>query len=88
MTQLDVLFRFGIPPSESSVAAIARIREVYGIRALHLDERARTIRLEYDATRLSGPAIHRMLRNAGLDVVEDVSLIPPPPPAPESTPAT
>lgn len=79
MTQLDVLFRYGIPPSESSIAAIARIREVYGVRQLAIDERAQTVRLEYDATRLSPPALHRMLRNAGLDITETVSLTPPPP---------
>lgn len=78
MTQLDVLFRYGIPPSESSVAALARIREVYGIRHLALDEQNRTVRIEYDATRLSTPAVQRMLRGAGLDITEVLSLVPPP----------
>ena len=82
MTQLDVLYRYGVPPNESSAAAIARIREVYGIRRLTLDERNKTVRLEYDATRLTEPVIHGMLRRAGLDTVERVPLIAPPPPSP------
>ena len=86
MTQLDVLYRYGVPPSEHSTAAIARIREVYGIRRLEIDERNKTIRLEYDATRLTEPVIHGMLRRAGLDITERVTLAAPPPPAP--TPAT
>jgi len=86
MTQLDVLYRFGVPPTEHSTAAIARIREVYGIRRLEFDERSKTIRLEYDATRLTEPVIHGMLRRAGLDITERVTLAappPPPPPAPD-----
>ena len=32
MTQLDVLFRFGNPPSENALLALAKVRDVYGIR--------------------------------------------------------
>jgi hypothetical protein len=42
--------------------------------------------VEYDASRLTGPVIHQLLRRAGLDIVETVSLFPKPddtaPPAP------
>jgi len=86
MTQCDVLYRYGASPSESASMALARIREVYGIRGLVVDERARTVRLEYDATRLSESIVHQLLRRAGLDVVERVSLIPPVP-EPEPAPA-
>jgi hypothetical protein len=83
MTQLDVMYRYGVPPSEAATLALARIREVYGIRALAFDEAARTVRVEYDATRLTEPIVHGLLRRSGLDVVERVSLIPPQPePAP------
>jgi hypothetical protein len=89
MTQLDVMYRYGVPPSESAMMALGRIREVYGIRALAFDESARTVRLEYDATRLTEPTVHGLLRRSGLDVVERVSLIPPQPePAPAPVPAT
>jgi hypothetical protein len=43
------------------------------------DEAARTVRVEYDATRLTEPIVHGLLRRSGLDVVERVSLIPPQP---------
>ncbi|HEV2577110.1 MAG TPA: hypothetical protein VGU25_07855 [Acidobacteriaceae bacterium] len=84
MTQLDVMYRYGVPPSEAAMMALARIREVYGIRGLVFDETARTVRLEYDATRLTEPIVQGLLRRSGLDLVERVSLIPP---QPEPTPA-
>lgn len=86
MTQLDVLYRFGLSPSEDSTLAIARLREVYGVRRLVLDERDRTVRIEYDATRLSEPVVHQLLRRAGLDITERIQLAVIPPP-PEPTPA-
>ncbi len=90
MTQLDVLYRYGIPPSESSVLAMARVREVYGIRHLELNEREKTVRIEYDASRLTESVIHQLLRRSGLDIVERVALTttpPPPPPPAEAAPA-
>jgi hypothetical protein len=86
MTQLDVMYRYGVPPTEAALMAVGRIREVYGIRALAFDEPARTVRIEYDATRLTEPAVHNLLRRSGLDVTERVSLIPPQP-EPEPAPA-
>ena len=77
MTQLDVMYRYGVPPSEAAMMALGRIREVYGIRGLVFDEPARTVRVEYDATRLTEPIVHNLLRRSGLDVVDRVSLIPP-----------
>jgi hypothetical protein len=84
MTQLDVLYRYGVPPTEAAVAAIARLREVYGVRKLELNESEKTVRLEYDATRLTEPVIHQLLRRAGLDVVETMPMFPPPAPAAEA----
>ncbi len=85
MTQLDVMYRFDAPPSEAAMMALSRVREVYGIRRMHVDEGARTVRVEYDATRLTEAIVHQLLRRSGLDVVERVSLVPPPPP-PETAP--
>jgi hypothetical protein len=82
MTQLDVMYRFGAQPNEYVAKAMAKVREVYGIRALQIDEAARTVRVEYDATRLTEPIVHQLLRRTGLDVTEQVSLVPPPPPPP------
>ncbi len=59
--------------------ALGRVREVYGVRQLEFNEAARTVRVEYDATRLTEPIVHQLLRRSGLDVVERVSLIPPVP---------
>jgi TolB-like protein len=79
MTQLDVMYRYGTPPSEAATMALGRVREVYGIRRVTFDEAAKTVRIEYDATRLTEPIVHQLLRRSGLDVVERVSLIPPQP---------
>jgi hypothetical protein len=75
MTQLDVLYRYGAPPTERAVLALSKVRDVYGVRHLAIDEAAKTVRVEYDATRLTGAIVHQLLRRAGLDIVETVSLI-------------
>jgi len=79
MTQLDVMYRYGAAPSEASMMALGRVREVYGVRRVTFDEAAKTVRVEYDATRLTEPVIHQLLRRSGLDLVERVSLLPPQP---------
>ncbi len=73
MTQLDVTYRYLAPPRESSVLALNSLREVYGIRRLALDERARTVRIEYDATRLTDEGIRQLLRRAGLDLAHEIA---------------
>jgi hypothetical protein len=86
MTQLDVMYRYGAQPAENVVLALAKVRDVYGVRRMVLDEGAKTVRVEYDASRLTAAVVHQLLRRAGLDIVETVSLIPEPedvaPPAP------
>ncbi|HEY5212418.1 MAG TPA: hypothetical protein VIJ38_05280 [Acidobacteriaceae bacterium] len=83
MTQLDVMYRYGAAPAEAAIMALGRVREVYGVRRLELNEAEKTVRVEYDATRLTEPIVHQLLRRTGLDVVERVSLLPPQPePAP------
>jgi hypothetical protein len=86
MTQLDVLYAYGKMPSEAASLALARVREVYGVRALHVDEAEHTIRVEYDATRLTEPVIHQLLRRTGVEITGRVSLLPPQP-VPEAAPA-
>jgi hypothetical protein len=86
MTQLDVLYRYGAAPTERVILALSKVRDVYGVRRMTFDEAAKTVRVEYDASRLTGPVIHQLLRRAGLDIVETVSMfpipeeLPPPPP--------
>jgi hypothetical protein len=86
MTQLDVMYRFSANPNEAAMMALGRVREVYGIRRVTFSEAEKTVRVEYDATRLTEPVIHRLLRRSGLDIVERVSLLPPQP-VPEAAPA-
>ena len=62
--------------------ALGRVREVYGVRAVRVDEAAKTVRIEYDATRLSEAVVHQFLRRCGIDVVERVELSAPPDPVP------
>jgi hypothetical protein len=81
MTQLDVLYRYGVPPTERAMLALSKVRDVYGVRRMAIDEAAKTVRVEYDASRLTGPVIHQLLRRAGLDIVETVSMFA----APEDT---
>jgi hypothetical protein len=78
MTQLDVLYRYGVPPTEAATLAMAKIREVYGVRRMELDEAKKTVRVEYDASRLNEPVIHQLLRRAGLDIVETMPMFPAP----------
>ncbi|HEY1496344.1 MAG TPA: hypothetical protein VGF49_17450 [Candidatus Solibacter sp.] len=83
MTTVDIVFRYAAQPTEAVLFALAGAREVYGIRQLSFDRDAKTVRVEYDATRLSGPVVAGLVRRAGLDIVEEVSLIPAPAAAPE-----
>ena len=77
MTQLDVLYRYENHPTETAMFALGNMREVYGIRRIQINEEWKTIRVEYDATRLSKPIVFQLLRRAGVDVVEELPLIPP-----------
>ena len=86
MTQLDVLYRYGVPPTERAMLALSKVRDVYGVRRMAIDEAAKTVRVEYDASRLTGPVIHQLLRRAGLDIVETMPMfLPPTPPEPAAT---
>ena len=86
MTAVEVLFRYGMPPGETEMGALGQMSDVYGIRRVRFDERERTIRVEYDATRLDAAAVAKLIRQAGLEIEAEVPLTPPPP-APELPPA-
>lgn len=74
MTYLDVVFRYGAAPGENELRAIDGMREVYGVRQVEFNERERTVRVEFDASRLKGESIARLLRQAGVDVREPLAL--------------
>ena len=78
MTTVEILYRYASPPTEQIALALARARDVYGIRRLSFDHGARTLRVEFDATRLDAAAVSKLVREAGLDIAEESPLIPPP----------
>ena len=88
MTQLDTMYRYGRQPGEATGMALGKVREVYGIRNLAVNEADHTVRVEFDASRLTEAVIHGLLRRTGLDLIERVSLIPDQTPTePATTPA-
>jgi hypothetical protein len=92
MTTVEVLFRYEQHPTEAAMVALGNMSEVYGIRRVQLKEEWQTIRVEYDATRLNKAIVEQLLRRAGINIAEELPLIPPQPvveaaPAPAPTPA-
>ena len=57
--------------------ALGKARGVYGIRKISLDEKQKTMRVEFDFTRLNRATVTELLRSAGIDIVEEVSMAPP-----------
>ena len=82
MTTVEILFRYAAPPTEKVALALAHARDVYGIRSLVLDRNEQTVRVEFDATRLTSAAVANLLSASGLQVAEELPLIPPPAPEP------
>jgi hypothetical protein len=74
MTYLDVVFPYAALPGENELRAIDSMREVYGIRRVIFNEKEKTVRVEFDASRLKQDAVAKLLRNAGIDVREPVVL--------------
>jgi hypothetical protein len=74
MTTVDVLFRYGAQPDENVMSAYGQLSDVYGIRKLRLEESDRTIRVEYDATRLTEAKVEGLLRAAGFDITQKLAL--------------
>lgn len=74
MTAVEVVFRYQLPPTETVMRAMDNVREVYGIRRIRFDEKERTIRVEYDATRMNEATIAALLRRTGLELGEKLQL--------------
>ena len=77
MTNVDVLFRYEQQPSEAAMFALGNLKEVYGIRRIEIDQPAKTIRVEYDATRMTRAVVANLLRRGGVSVFEEVPLVAP-----------
>jgi hypothetical protein len=74
MTILEVAFRYGSVPGEREMRAIDGVREVYGIRKISFNEKERIVRVEFDASRLNEDAVAKLLRQAGIDLRERLTL--------------
>jgi len=85
MTTVEILFRYSGQPSEPEIFALANAREVYGIRRLSFDRSASTLLVEYDSTRLNAATVTQLVRRSGLQLVEELPILPPP--VPEAAPA-
>ncbi|HEU5413471.1 MAG TPA: heavy-metal-associated domain-containing protein [Candidatus Angelobacter sp.] len=75
MTLLDIVFKYGMPPGEKQMLALNNAWEVYGVRKIKFNEKERTVRVEYDATRLNEGEIAAILGRAGIDLREKVQLV-------------
>jgi hypothetical protein len=74
MTYLEVAYRYQTPPGEAELRAIDSVREVYGIQRVQFNEKERTVHVLFDASRLKGDAVVKLLREAGIDVQEPLVL--------------
>jgi predicted ribosome quality control (RQC) complex YloA/Tae2 family protein len=74
MTYLEAAYRYQTPPGEAELRAIDTVREVYGIQRVQFNEKERTVRVLYDASRLKGDAVAKLLRQAGIDVQDQLAL--------------
>jgi hypothetical protein len=75
MTAIEVLFRYRAQPDENVMSALGQFNDVYGIRRVQLRESEHTIRVEYDATRLTEAKVEGLLRSAGFDITEKPALV-------------
>ena len=74
MTQLEVAYRYDSRPGEKTMRALAGMREVYGVRRITFDEKDRTVRVEFDASRMKEPVIAGLLREAGVEIGAKLAL--------------
>jgi hypothetical protein len=54
--------------------AVDSVREVYGIRRIQFNGKERTLRVEFDASRLNDNTVAALLRRAGIDVRDKIAL--------------
>jgi hypothetical protein len=74
MTSVDVCFSYVMLPTEVTMRALDYVREVYGIRGLRFNEAERSVRVEYDATRLNEDTVAALLRQTGLEITGKLTL--------------
>ena len=74
MTPTDIAYRYGTVPGMAEMRAVSTMSEVYGVRKVSFDEVAKTVRVEFDASRMNEEAVASLLRRAGLDLTERLAL--------------
>ena len=74
MTYLEAAFRYQNTPGERELRAVDSMREVYGIQRIRFDEKQHAVCVLFDASRIKAPAVARMLRQAGIDLSEQLAL--------------
>ncbi len=74
---MDVLYRYELHPNEAAMLGLGKLKEVYGIRRVVIDEAQKTVRVEYDATRLNTSSITQLLRRGGISILNELPLIAP-----------
>jgi hypothetical protein len=74
MTYLEAAYRYQTLPGEAEMRAIDSVRDVYGIQRIKFNEKDRTVRVLYDASRLNAEAVAKLLRQAGINVQEQLVL--------------
>src|SRR6476660_7792821 len=74
VTVMEVTFQYRVPPGEHQMSALGCIREVYGVRKISFNEAKRTVKVEYDISRLAMDDIAALLRGAGLDVSQPIAV--------------
>jgi dissimilatory sulfite reductase (desulfoviridin) alpha/beta subunit len=74
MTYLEAAYRYEGTPGENELRAIDSVREVYGIQRVHFNEREHTVRVLFDASRMKAPTVVKLLRQAGIDLGDQLVL--------------
>lgn len=74
MTYLDVVYSYNSLPGENELRAIDGMREVYGIQRVRFNEKDKTVRVQFDASRMKQDSVAKLLRQAGIDVREPMAL--------------
>lgn len=89
MTAIDVIFRYEGELQAAQIRQLSGSYSIYGIRRIVISERASTITVEYDATRLSNDSVAALLRRCGINTAERVDPTQPvePPVEVEAVPA-
>jgi hypothetical protein len=66
VTPLNITLPYDRTPSERALRAMDQVREVYGIRRVSFDNKARAVQVEYDASRLRPSDVASLLTAAGV----------------------